>query len=289
MVHLLSVAVGVGQYLFYVIISSFLQYFFYHRQRKQLAVWKTQPHRLGNSRVELDVSYSHTVTSVWWFPLHCLLTSFRKPGRHPLHLIFTTFNLIMSACFAGVVCECYLRGWSNLLVYPNSGDLPFSAWVAAHTPLSSTAWLWLYTLGALVVGVWWQEVAEYGWHAWLMHSKFCYRHLHKYHHFYKSPEVFDDMFMHPLEGFGYYCILYAPAFLYPNPLVSFLGYMSIVGFAGILDHSGIDFKFGMYSTRDHDLHHELYEVNYGFPLITMDVIFGTYRKPPTASQRRSVA
>ena len=32
--------------------------------------------------------------------------------------------------------------------------------------------------------------------------------LHRHHHFYKSPQPFDDLCIHPLEAFGYYVILY---------------------------------------------------------------------------------
>ena len=34
------------------------------------------------------------------------------------------------------------------------------------------------------------------------------------HHYYKSPQPFDDMYIHPLEALGYYLILYSPAFVF---------------------------------------------------------------------------
>ena len=59
--------------------------------------------------------------------------------------------------------------------------------------------------------------------------------MHKYHHEYKSPVVYCDLFIHPLEAIGYYCILYSPAFILKNiPKESFLLYMAILGVFGVL-------------------------------------------------------
>ncbi|TPX32444.1 hypothetical protein SmJEL517_g04431 [Synchytrium microbalum] len=129
-----------------------------------------------------------------------------------------------------------------------------------------------------------------------MHTKLLYTHLHKWHHVNKSPEPFDDMLIHPLEGFGYYFILWGPAFLFPQdvkyegllPILQFsvlsvcfnrfffLLYLLPNGICGILDHCGINFDFGVYAARDHDLHHEKFNVNYAFPLPIMDILCGTY-------------
>lgn len=32
----------------------------------------------------------------------------------------------------------------------------------------------------------------------------------------------------------------------------------------------------LYSTVDHDIHHEKFDVNYGFPLPWLDILHGTY-------------
>jgi hypothetical protein len=49
-------------------------------------------------------------------------------------------------------------------------------------------------------------------------------------------------YIHPLEAFGYYCILYSAAFVVPMHTHTFLAYMAILGTFGILDHSGIKFR-----------------------------------------------
>ena len=59
------------------------------------------------------------------------------------------------------------------------------------------------------------------------------------HHYYKSPQPFDDMYIHPLEAAGYYCILYSPAFIFRMHWIGFAVYMAIMGTCGVLDHCGI--------------------------------------------------
>lgn len=93
----------------------------------------------------------------------------------------------------------------------------------------------------------------------------------------QAPEPFDDMYIHPLEAVGYYCILYSPSALLPMRPTTFFIYMSLLGFAGVLDHSGILVAIpGVYDTRDHDRHHRHVTVNYGFPFPFLDVLHGTY-------------
>lgn len=85
------------------------------------------------------------------------------------------------------------------------------------------------------------------------------------------------MYIHPLEAAGYYCILYSPSALLPMRPPTFFAYMSLLGFAGVLDHSGIRVAVpGVYDTRDHDRHHSHVVVNYAFPFPFLDMLHGTY-------------
>ena len=114
----------------------------------------------------------------------------------------------------------------------------------------------------------------------MQHLPFFYRHFHKLHHFYKSPQPFDDLLIHPLEAFGYYLILYSPAFLVPQSVLSFLLYMAVMGVCGVLDHCGVDMRvLGLYDSREHDEHHRLFSFNFAFPFPFMDKLHGTYRAP----------
>ncbi len=84
-----------------------------------------------------------------------------------------------------------------------------------------------------------------------------------------------------LQGLGYYTILYSPPFVLGCPPVPFAIYLAMHGLCGILDHSGVRIEFGAgflsYSSLDHDSHHKLFEVCYGFPMMWMDRIHGTLR------------
>lgn len=51
-------------------------------------------------------------------------------------------------------------------------------------------------------------------------------------------------------------------------------------FVCAMRNSGLDFTIPyLYDTRDHAMHHAMYNVNYAFPFIWMDSIHGTYLKP----------
>ena len=136
---------------------------------------------------------------------------------------------------------------------------------------------WAGVAAGAALAVVYENVAEYVWHR-AMHTRFLYTRLHKLHHYYKAPTPFDDMFVHPLEVTGYYMILYGPVVLFRLHWASLLVYAAIMGTAGMLDHSGVRLNIlGVYTTEDHDIHHELYSYNYGFPFPFVDQLVGTYR------------
>ena len=151
-----------------------------------------------------------------------------KPGRHPLHQAWGTLNVIVaSVCGALTVEAAYrdslpLQHWSvggsvqgaPLLLplrVPLTGaetgtplvvDLPshvvhvafwvvvmflYGAWslAAARQATCPARGTDTASLGA-------ESVTEYYWHR-MMHLTWCYKTCHRYHHFYKAPEPFDDM------------------------------------------------------------------------------------------------
>lgn len=228
----------------YIITSTLLQYLYYYRNHHKLKMWKIQ------SSVECS-SYNRMFT--WWLPFLNL-----KQNRAPDHWILATINLIVASCFAGATCELCINNQSKMI----------------FDTLESYGYLTAFY--DFCIAIIYENTVEYYWHR-IMHSKLCYKRFHKFHHFYKNPEPFDDMYIHPLEAFGYYCILYAPPFLFRCHISAFLGYMVVMGVCGILDHSGIKFEVPfLYNTVDHDNHHLKFDVNYGFPSPLMDIFHGTY-------------
>ena len=243
-----------GQCLGYVLFSSALEHF-YFLDPSQREKWKLQAKAPARGSVRLQTS-DH-----WGFPLYQLLTGFRNKhtNAHPYHHFFTTFNLFLSATFAGFVGECFARDLTPL--YRNTSVLE--------------------TLLGLVKAVLLQSVLEYYWHR-LMHISWFYRTFHKYHHHYKAPTVWCDLFIHPLEAFGYYWILYSPALFISIPTMSFLIYMMIMGICGVMDHCGVRLSFfgGFYRVAFHDTHHRLFNVNYAFPFDFMDILHDTLAHEP---------
>jgi len=169
----------------------------------------------------------------------------------------------MAGVFAGFVSEA---------IYGNKSKLRF---VSSPTLLE---WCRIVFV-ELVICVAYESIVEYYWHR-AMHLEVFYARLHKFHHYYKAPEVFDDMMIHPIEAFGYYCILYAPPFLFPISCQAFVLYMIVMGLFGVWDHSGVRLTVpGLYDSKEHDLHHEKFVVNFGFPFMIIDKISGTYLAP----------
>lgn len=226
----------------YQLQSSVLQLLFYTWRGKDKAAWKVQPGK-GN-------------TGVFWG--HPLLSA--KHGRAPYHRAITSFNLLMASSFAGACSELAIRGsimgLRSSIRFTNASVGQFCV--------------------ELCAAILWESVLEYYWHR-LMHVPLFYSRFHKLHHHYKSPEVWDDLYIHPLEAFGYYLILYSPTVIIPIHVVSFIGYMIIMGLCGVMDHSGIKMKIPyIYNSVDHDLHHKYTKINYGFPFPFMDILMNTY-------------
>eukprot|EP01039_Chlorochromonas_danica_P006195 gene6195-6831_t len=226
----------------YMIQTSLLQYWYYYRRKDKVQDWKIQPNAKNAS-----------IGFFWGLPL---LSS--KPNRAPYHRILTFFNLLMASTSAMITTECSVRQ-INQMTFETFSDLGWK----------TLCWQILFACT-------YECVVEFYWHL-LMHTPFCYRVFHKLHHSYKSPEPWDDMYIHPLEAFGYYCILYGPPFYFSINFLAFIGYMIIMGVCGVLDHAGIRFALpGLYNTVDHDNHHAKYEVNYSFPFPYLDLLHGTF-------------
>lgn len=226
----------------YVFQSSLLQYIFYNRRNDSISIWKIQADKTHYSGTTATAKSTVPISSI--------------KGNY--HNLVTALNLMIASFFAFIITELSVNGKTNL----RFDD------ISSYGLTNITQ--------DFVLAVIFENIVEYYWHR-LMHTRYFYHKMHKYHHFYKSPEPFDDMYIHPLEAFGYYCILYAPPILFKCHLYAFLLYMVIMGLCGILDHSGIRVHIkGIYNTCDHDDHHAKFEVNYGFPFIYMDLLHGTY-------------
>mmetsp|Transcript_13583 Transcript_13583/g.26835 ORF Transcript_13583/g.26835 Transcript_13583/m.26835 type:complete len:294 (+) Transcript_13583:170-1051(+) len=244
----------------YILMSCSLQYWFYAGQQGTVAEWKVQPDKKGGAG---SAAYS------LWLPLisrlpathdasGCIIDCAQSKVRAKDHWLLSSINLVMASSFAGSVAHLCVRERTRMVfsLKDAGGMVGLLGWTGAAFAI--------------------HNIAEYYWHR-LMHHRFFYARAHKLHHFYKSPEPFDDLYMHPVEAVGYYLILYSPPFTVPIHALGFALYMTVMGLCGVLDHAGVRMRVpGLYNTEDHDLHHSKFEVNYAFPHPLMDILHGTF-------------
>jgi len=229
----------------YNTLSHVLQVAFY-RQRAGTLGWKSQPGAPSSCGKEADESWSPVVRLIRGARSghsasdRVAGTEDQRSGRAPDHDWVSLVNLVVGSSMAGLCFELCRTGRSRMVfsVADGGGLLGCAA----------------TTLGAVA----YQLFVEYYWHR-LMHLPWFYKRFHKMHHCYKAPRPFDDLYIHPLESFGYYCILYAPPFLFQIHALGFALYMATMGTAGVLDHSGVRAKVPLlYNTEDHDMHHQVH-------------------------------
>ena len=164
----------------YTFGSSILQYI-YNNEINTTSI--IQPKRLINNYDNKTDSYPFYVP---YFG--------KKPNRPSNHGLFTTINICTASTIAMMTTEFSIRN-----ITPNA--------IEYHTNMMFTS---ITEYGAhnilldLVISVILEHILEYYWHR-LMHIKFFYIHFHKFHHYYKAPQPFDDLYMHPIEGM---CIVY---------------------------------------------------------------------------------
>ena len=274
----LGLACFATQYLGYVALSTCIESAWYARdQRRERGDAKEKDATSKSSskiipgKIQPKSAVCGTVRArpedPWGFPLYQMIFRRfpREDGRttHPRHRAYASWNLFASSLFALAVGESVARNRSS--VY--SSDAP-RAWCE-----------WSGVLDAVLgfaAATCWQSVLEYYWHR-AMHWRWFYERLHKIHHFYVSPCAWCDLCIHPIEAFGYYCILYSPAWALRMRDTSFVAYMILMGVCGVLDHCGIALKsFGsIYETSFHDAHHRTFFFNYAFPFDIMDRACGT--------------
>ena len=236
-----SICAGVTIFFGYIVFSTLLQLCYYHCSRSSVSTWKTQP----------TVRYNDDSLFPW------LPILGRRINRAPEHSLFATLNLLLATTFATLSTELLLLRKGRMYFETDSHRLD-------------------YVVTEVLAACFIELILEYIFHR-IMHTEFFYKSFHKFHHFYKAPIPFDDMMIHPFEAFLYYCILYCPPFLIQMSPISHGLYMIIMGTCGILDHCGIRIKLPfIYDSVFHDEHHHLFNVNYGFPFSTLDMLMGTY-------------
>ena len=99
---------------------------------------------------------------------------------------------------------------------------------------------------------------------------------HKIHHEWIAPVAVRAIYAHPFEHIGANLTsMIIPIYLVKLPFSYFGWWTFVITLNTLKSHSGLRIKFWLLTADDHDLHHKLFNYNYGFTTI-WDQLLGTY-------------
>jgi Delta7-sterol 5-desaturase len=181
-------------------------------------------------------------------------------SRHAFWL--GTFNIVMGGTIGGIFAWHVVRGgWSTLYFDPLELGVP-----------------WL--IGSALATYFLIDAGLYYSHR-LLHSRFLFRHVHRWHHRYTAPIIFTTTAVHPIEFLFFQTFVMLPVVIVP---VHWAVYVLVVAYTyliGMIDHSGIRVRWPLplHTGNDfHDDHHVHFHCNYGHHTQIFDVMHGTARR-----------
>lgn len=181
-------------------------------------------------------------------------------ARHAFWL--GSLNMTIGAVVGGIFAWHVARGgWSTLYFDPLELGVP---WLVASA---------LVTYFVIDAGLYYSHR--------LLHGRWLFRHVHRWHHRYTAPIVFTTTAVHPLEFLLFQAFVMLPVVVVP---VHWAVYVLVVAYTyliGMIDHCGIRVRWPLplHAGNDfHDQHHVHFHCNYGHHTQIFDLLHDTARR-----------
>lgn len=163
---------------------------------------------------------------------------------------------------------------SGLLMYGIANGLP----TKFYYELDGMGWpyLFLSAVGLFVI----IDYSAYWVHR-VLHFKFLYKRIHRFHHYFGAPTPWAAIALNPLELMALQAAAFLAMFIIPLHPAVFACVLIYILVFNIVDHSGVDLKSRIpwqAPSKYHDDHHVHFHVNFGQHLMIWDRLHGTLRR-----------
>jgi lathosterol oxidase len=187
---------------------------------------------------------------------------FLSPALTRHAFLLGSFNMVLGAVIGGLFAWHVARGgWSMLYLDPLEHGVP-----------------WL--VGSALATYFLIDAGLYYSHR-LLHGRWLFRHVHRWHHRYTAPVIFTTTAVHPVEFLIFQAFVMLPVVVIP---VHWAVYVLVVAYTyliGMIDHSGIVVRWPLplhSGNQFHDDHHVFFHCNYGHHTQLFDLLHGTDRR-----------
>jgi lathosterol oxidase len=185
-----------------------------------------------------------------------------RPGQERQAMLLSSANLALGGLVSGHLVYCLTHGWRTPIYF------------------EVMDYGWTYTLASgLFFFVIADGMAYYAHRA--LHSRFLFRHIHRWHHRYIATTPFVVTAMHPLELLFFQAATFLPLLFLPVHYVAVIVVLIYALLFNIIDHSGVRLRSRLpwqAPTMFHDDHHAHFHCNFGQHLMLWDRLHGTLRR-----------
>ena len=179
------------------------------------------------------------------------------------HSLYNLFAIIIPITTIGI----FIANYINYFPYKMNRELPHYTTILFH-------FMFIFIVS---------DILFYGLHR-LMHTPILYKRFHKIHHKYNEPFSLTNHYIHPVELLLFFIPPVLPGIILNTHITIMWVSAILLNWNGILIHSGYYFSKNKYldyimpTTKEHDLHHKLFNFNFSSTFTFMDKLFGTYKK-----------